>query len=42
VVGLKMLTADYFHVGTAATLGAVAGVLFLSVLASLLFPGKPD
>ena len=42
VVGLKMLTADYFHVGTAATLGTVAGVLFVAVLASVVFPGKPD
>jgi TerC family integral membrane protein len=42
LVGLKMLTADYYHVGTASTLGTVAGVLLLSVLASVLFPGNPD
>jgi tellurite resistance protein TerC len=42
LAGLKMLIADYYHVGTAATLGAVAGVLLLSLLASVVFPGKPD
>jgi tellurite resistance protein TerC len=42
LVGLKMLIADYYHVGTAATLGAVAGILIVSVLASVLFPGKSD
>ncbi len=42
LVGLKMLIADYYHVGSAATLGAVAGILIVSVLASVLFPGKPD
>lgn len=42
IVGLKMLTEEYFHVGTAATLATVAAVLFASVLASMLFPGKPD
>jgi tellurite resistance protein TerC len=38
LVGLKMLTNDYFHVPTLATLGAVAGVLSISIAASVMFP----
>jgi tellurite resistance protein TerC len=39
-VGSKMLAADYFHVPITATLGVVAGVLLISILASTLFPAK--
>jgi len=42
MVGLKMLVADYYRVGTAATLGAVALILIVSLVASVSFPGKPD
>jgi tellurite resistance protein TerC len=40
LVGLKMLAADHFRVPTAATLGVVAGVLLISVLASVAFPSN--
>jgi len=40
LIGVKMLTADYFPVPTAATLGIVAGVLAVSVTASVLRPVK--
>ena len=40
LVGLKMLVADYFRVPTAATLGVVAGVLLISILASVAFPSN--
>jgi tellurite resistance protein TerC len=40
LIGLKMLTANYFKVGTLITLGSVAAVLCVAVLASLLFPEK--
>ncbi len=38
LVGLKMLAADHFRVPTAATLAVVAGVLLISILASVAFP----
>jgi len=37
---LKMIAADYFKVPTLAMLAVVAGVLAVSVLASLLVPVK--
>src|SRR6202045_3801655 len=40
LVGTKMLTTKYFRISTAATLGLVAGVILISVLASLLVPIK--
>jgi tellurite resistance protein TerC len=40
LMGLKMIAADYFKVPTLAMLAAVAGVLAVSVLASLLVPIK--
>jgi tellurite resistance protein TerC len=40
LVGVKMIIADYFLVPTLATLGVVAGVLAISVLASIMFPDK--
>jgi tellurite resistance protein TerC len=40
LVGLKMLTADYYPVSTPVTLMAVAGVLAVSVLTSIAYPAK--
>ena len=40
LVGLKMLTTDYYPVSTPVTLGVVAGVLLISVVASVAFPEK--
>jgi tellurite resistance protein TerC len=40
LVGLKMITADRFPIPTYLTLGVVAGVLAVSVIASLMYPGK--
>ena len=38
LVGAKMIAADHVHVPTAAMLGTVAGVLAISVVASVIFP----
>ena len=38
LIGGKMLTSDYYQIPTWVALGAVAGVLLVSVLASLLHP----
>src|SRR6202521_5366108 len=40
LVGLKMITADRFPVPTYVTLGVVAGVLAVSIMASVMFPEK--
>ncbi len=40
LVGLKMIAADYFRVPTLVTLGVVAGVLTVSIMASVIFPEK--
>jgi tellurite resistance protein TerC len=40
LVGLKMIAADYVHIPIAATLGVVAGVLAISIAASVAYPGK--
>ncbi|MGA8199607.1 MAG: TerC family protein, partial [Candidatus Sulfotelmatobacter sp.] len=40
LMGLKMIAADYYKVPTLAMLGVVAGVLMISMVASLLFPGQ--
>jgi len=40
LVGLKMIVADHFHIETSITLGAIALVLLISVLASVAFPEK--
>ncbi|HEY4218081.1 MAG TPA: TerC family protein [Gemmatimonadaceae bacterium] len=37
-VGVKMLGANYFHVGIGASLGVILGVLAIAIVASLLFP----
>src|SRR5258706_8355586 len=39
-VGLKMLIADHYRVSTLATLGGGAGVLLISIMASVMFPEK--
>jgi len=40
LVGLKMIAADYFRVPTLVTLGTVAGVLVVSITASVLLPRR--
>ena len=40
LVGLKMITADRFPVSTPLTLSVVAGVLLVSIWASIVFPAK--
>src|ERR1022692_4229193 len=42
LVGLKMITADRFAVSTLATLGVVGGVLAVSVVASVMYPGERE
>jgi len=42
LVGLKMITADRFPVSTTVTLGVVAGVLAVSVIASVIHPEKKE
>ncbi len=37
-VGVKMLIADFYHVSIGLSLGVIAGVLTVSILASLLVP----
>jgi tellurite resistance protein TerC len=39
-IGAKMLLSNFFHLPTVVALGVVAGVLALSVIASLLWPKK--
>jgi len=42
LVGLKMITADRFPVPTVVTLAAVAGVLTVTVITSVMYPGKKE
>ena len=42
LVGLKMILAGYFAVPTLATLGAIAGVLTVSIVASVMYPAKSE
>lgn len=42
LVGLKMMAADYVRVPTLVTLGAVAAVLSVSVVASVMYPAKNE
>jgi tellurite resistance protein TerC len=42
LVGLKMIAADHFPVSTLVTLGVVAGVLAVSVVASVMYPQKME
>jgi tellurite resistance protein TerC len=37
-IGIKMLIADFYHMPTAIALGVVAGVLTISVVASMMWP----
>jgi tellurite resistance protein TerC len=39
-IGFKMIIAPWFHISSPVSLGIVAGVLILSVLASLIFKDK--
>lgn len=39
-IGVKMLLMDLFKIPTSAALGMVAGVLFISIMASVIFPKK--
>jgi tellurite resistance protein TerC len=41
-VGVKMLMTDLYHVPVGMALGVIAGILFLSIVASLKFPKKED
>jgi len=40
LVGLKMITSEHYRVSTLITLGVVAGVILISVVASVVFPNK--
>ncbi|HNU90446.1 MAG TPA: TerC family protein [Spirochaetota bacterium] len=39
-VGIKMILADYYKLPVSAALGVIAGVLAISVIASIMFPKK--
>lgn len=41
-IGLKMLIAPVLHIPSPISLGIVAGILVLSVIASIVFPEKPE
>jgi tellurite resistance protein TerC len=41
-VGLKMVVSNYYKIPTGLALGAVAGVLLISVIASLLHPQSQE
>jgi tellurite resistance protein TerC len=41
-IGAKMLVSHYYVVPTAVALGTVAGVIALSVVASVVWPRKGD
>ena len=41
-VGVKMLIADLYKIPIGAALGTIAGILALSILASILFKPQPD
>lgn len=41
-IGFKMLTSRYLHIPIGIALGAVAGVLFISIVLSLAFPKKAE
>ncbi len=40
MVGLKMVTSEYFRIPTAVMLGAVASVILISIAISMVFPAK--
>jgi tellurite resistance protein TerC len=39
-IGVKMLSSEYFHIPIGVALSVVAGILVISVIASLLFPAR--
>lgn len=39
-IGVKMLISDFYHMPTTIALGVVAGVLIISVIASIIWPEK--
>ena len=41
-VGIKMILADFYKLPVSVALGVIAGVLAISVIASLMFPKKTD
>jgi tellurite resistance protein TerC len=41
-VGVKMLTAEFYHMSITLSLAVIAGVLLLSITASLLFPAPAE
>jgi tellurite resistance protein TerC len=41
-IGAKMVASDYYRIPTGVALGVVAGVLLISVLASLLQPRSQE
>jgi tellurite resistance protein TerC len=42
LVGMKMLAADYVHIPISTTLIVVASVVLVSIMASVVFPGKQE
>lgn len=42
LVGMKMLTAEYYRIPTSAMLGVVAGVILISIAISAVFPTPPQ
>ncbi|HEY3616823.1 MAG TPA: TerC family protein [Candidatus Sulfotelmatobacter sp.] len=42
LVGMKMLTAEYYRIPTSTMLGAVAGVILISIAISAVFPAPPQ
>jgi tellurite resistance protein TerC len=39
-IGVKLLVADWFHIGVGLTLGVIGTVLAVSIAASLIWPKK--
>jgi tellurite resistance protein TerC len=42
LVGMKMIAADYVHIPISTTLIVVASVVLVSIMASVVFPGKQE
>lgn len=41
-VGVKMLVSEFYHIPVAVALGAIVGVLLLSILASIIWPREKE
>jgi tellurite resistance protein TerC len=41
-VGIKMLISETYHIPIEAALGFIAGILIISILASIIWPRKPE